>query len=60
MNIETGGILGLIVLILDVWAIVKTLESGVTTGKKVLWIVIILIFPLVGVIAWWFLGPRKR
>lgn len=60
MDIEIGGISGLILLILDVWAIVKVTQSSATTGNKVLWIVLILILPLVGLILWFFLGPRER
>ena len=58
MGIEVGGILGLIVLILDIWAIVKTLGSSAGTGAKVLWIVIILVLPVLGLILWLLLGPR--
>lgn len=58
MGIEVGGIFGLIVLILDVFAIVKVMNSGATTGTKVIWIVIILILPIVGLIAWYLAGPR--
>lgn len=58
MGIEVGGIFGLIVLILDVFAIVKVMNSGATTGTKVIWIVIILILPIVGLIAWYLAGLR--
>ncbi|MCO6411704.1 MAG: PLDc N-terminal domain-containing protein [Thiogranum sp.] len=58
MGIEVGGLLGLILLILDVWAIVKTVQSGAGTGAKVLWIVVILLLPLLGLILWFLLGPR--
>ena len=55
---EVGGILGLLVLIADVWAIVNIAQSSASTGNKVLWIVVVLILPVVGVILWFFLGPR--
>ena len=58
MGIEVGGIFGLIVLVLDIWAIVKTVQSGASTGAKVLWILAILIFPLVGFLAWLLFGPK--
>lgn len=58
MGMEVGGIVGLVLLILDIWAIVKTVESGAATGTKVLWIVVILVLPLLGLILWWFFGPR--
>jgi hypothetical protein len=42
-----------------VYAIVKTVGSGASTGTKVLWIVVILLLPLVGLILWWLLGPKS-
>jgi hypothetical protein len=59
MGIEVGGILGFIVLVLDVYAIVKTVGSRASTGTKVLWIVVILLLPLLGLILWWLLGPKS-
>ena len=59
MGIEITGLLGLIILVLDIWAIVKTIDSGGTTGMKVLWILLILILPVLGLIFWLLLGPKK-
>ena len=58
MGVEFGGILGLIILIADVYAIVKTVQSGASTGAKVLWIVLILVLPVLGLIIWLIAGPR--
>ncbi len=60
MGVEVGGILGLIVLVADIWAIVKTMESPVSTGSKVFWIFLILILPVLGLIIWLIAGPRGR
>jgi hypothetical protein len=59
MLMQYRGILGLIVLIADVWAIVNILQSAVDTGRKVLWIVVVLVLPILGVILWYFLGPKS-
>ena len=59
MGIEIGGILGLIVLIADIWAVVKTFQSPISTGAKVLWIVLILLLPVIGLIVWLIAGPRR-
>ena len=59
MSVEVTGLLGLIVLVLDIWAIVKTLDSTVTTGTKVLWVLLILILPVLGLILWLILGPKR-
>ncbi|WP_299397975.1 PLD nuclease N-terminal domain-containing protein [Pelagibius sp.] len=58
MGIEVGGFFGLLLLIANVWAIVKTVQSGASTGAKVFWIVLILVLPLIGLIIWLFAGPR--
>ncbi len=52
------GLFGLILLILNVWAIVKTVNSGASTGAKVFWVVLILIFPFLGFLLWLLFGPR--
>ncbi|NJN45465.1 MAG: hypothetical protein HC808_02075 [Candidatus Competibacteraceae bacterium] len=58
MDIEVGGFFGLLILIADIWAIISTVQSRASTGKKVLWIVLILLLPLLGLIIWFFFGPR--
>jgi Phospholipase_D-nuclease N-terminal len=58
MGFDYGGILGLIVLALDIWAIVKIIQGGGPTGKKVLWILLILVLPVIGLIIWLLAGRR--
>jgi len=58
MGIEIGGLFGLLLLIANIWAIVKTVQSGASTGAKVLWIVLILILPLLGFLIWLLFGPK--
>ena len=58
MDIEVGGFLGFIVLVLDIWAIIRIIKSGASTGSQVLWVLLILLLPVVGLIIWWFAGPK--
>lgn len=58
MGIEIGGIFGFLLLIANVYAIVKTVGSNASTGAKVFWVVLILVLPFLGFILWLFLGPR--
>lgn len=58
MGIEVGGLLGLIILILDVWGIIKVIQSSSGTGTKVLWVVIIMILPVFGLLLWILAGPK--
>lgn len=59
MGLEGIGIGGLLVLIANVYAIIKTLGSNATTGTKVFWIILILLLPILGVIIWFFAGPKS-
>ncbi|MCP5420675.1 MAG: PLDc N-terminal domain-containing protein [Gammaproteobacteria bacterium] len=58
IDINVSGVFSLLVLVADIWAIISTVQSSATTGRKVLWVVLILLLPLLGVILWFFLGPR--
>ncbi len=51
------GIIGLLILIADVYAIVKIVQSSAPGLNKVLWIVLVLLLPVVGLIIWYLLGP---
>lgn len=53
-----NGLGGLIVLIADVWALVNIFQSSADTGRKVLWVVLVIVLPVVGFILWYFLGPK--
>lgn len=52
------GLLGLIILIADIYAIYQIFTSGASTLAKLLWIVGVLVFPVVGFIVWLLAGPR--
>jgi hypothetical protein len=58
MGIEIGGILGLLVLIFNVWAIINIAQSSVSTGSKVFWIVLILLLPVIGLVIYALMGPE--
>lgn len=52
MGIEVGGILGLVILILNIWAIVKTIQSSLPNNMKILWVLVIILLPVIGFILW--------
>lgn len=52
------GLLGLIHLALIIWAVIKILGSAAGTGAKVLWILVVIVFPLIGFIVWLLAGPK--
>lgn len=53
------GFLGLIVLIADVYALYNIITSSASTGAKIGWSLLVLILPVVGLIIWFFAGPRS-
>ena len=53
-----GGLLGLIILAADIWAIVQIMRSGRTGGSKLFWILLILLLPVVGLLVWLVAGRR--
>ncbi|MCC5990901.1 MAG: PLDc_N domain-containing protein [Rhodobacteraceae bacterium] len=59
-NANYSGFLGILHLALVIWAAVSILGARVSTGRKVLWILLVLIFPVVGLIIWFLAGPRGR
>ena len=53
-----GTLVGLLILIGDIWAIVNVVQSRATSAQKVLWVLLILVLPLIGLVIWYFAGPR--
>jgi hypothetical protein len=51
-------IVGLLVLILDIYVIIQILSSGADTGAKLLWIILVLILPLIGPILYFLIGRK--
>ena len=58
MHFGYNGLIGLLVLAGDVWAIINIFQSSVSNEKKLIWIVAVVLLPLLGLVLWFFLGPR--
>ncbi len=56
----TTGIFGLIILILDIYAILMILQSSAKTIEKLIWALVVFLLPLLGLIIWYFAGPGKK
>lgn len=54
-----GKLLTLILIVLNILAVIDCLKSNKDTGKKALWIIIILILPYVGLILYYFVGKKQ-
>lgn len=56
--IDNLGILGVIHLVIVIWAVLNIVQSRSDVLPKALWIVFVLVLPVIGVIVWFFFGPR--
>lgn len=54
-----GGLFGLILLILVLVAALKTLNSSASNQEKIVWILILVFIPVIGLIVWFFMGPGE-
>lgn len=54
------SILGILILILDIIAIISVLGSNASVLAKLLWVVIILALPVLGMILYFLLGPGAK
>ena len=52
------GLFGLIFLIIVLWAAMHVLGSAANPLPKALWLVALLFLPVLGLIVWFFFGPR--
>lgn len=54
------SILGLLILVLDIFAIIKIIQSSASGTEKILWVLAVLFFPLIGLVVWFFVGPGGK
>ncbi|RMY96455.1 hypothetical protein D0862_08532 [Hortaea werneckii] len=54
-----GGIVGFIVLVLDVIVWMEVLQSNRPVSHKVFWCVLVFIFPIVGILIYWLFSNRE-
>jgi hypothetical protein len=54
------SLIGLVILILDIIALVSLLQSGADTATKILWALLIILLPALGMILYFLMGPGRR
>ncbi|KAI5917371.1 hypothetical protein F4810DRAFT_696817 [Camillea tinctor] len=54
-----GGIIGLIVLILDIIVFVEVLKSNRPPTDKLIWCLVVFFFPVIGMVIYFFFSNRK-
>jgi hypothetical protein len=50
----------LVVTVLDVIAIVSIVKSSADSGTKLLWCVLVILLPVIGMILYFVMGPGRR
>ena len=53
-------LIGVLVFVLDIIAIVSILKSSADSGTKLLWIVLVILLPFLGMILYFAMGPGRR
>ncbi|KAF8948986.1 hypothetical protein BGZ52_006316 [Haplosporangium bisporale] len=56
----SGGFLGLVILILDLIAVFEVLNSNRTVSSKLLWSLLIFLFPVFGLIIYFLFANREE
>ena len=54
------GLFGILVFILDIIAIVSIVKSSADTGTKLLWVVLVVLLPVIGMVLYFVMGPGRR
>ena len=54
-----NALIGLIILVVDVIAILDCVKSNKGTTKKIIWILVVLLLPVIGLVAYYLVGKKK-
>jgi hypothetical protein len=54
-----GGLIGLIIFVLDIVALVSILTGSGSTERKILWTLIVIFLPVVGMILYFLFGKNS-
>jgi hypothetical protein len=54
------SLLSLLIFVLDVVAVIDCLQNQKDTQKKILWVILILLLPLVGLILYYLMGKENK
>lgn len=53
------GIIGLVVLVVNIIVTVQIVKSAAAGGQKALWIILVWILPIIGLVLYFLLGKKK-
>jgi len=55
-----GGILAIGCLVVWIWALIDILKNEFTGLNKIIWLLLVIFLPLVGVICYYFIGMKQK
>jgi len=55
-----GGVLGFVVLVLDIIVFMEVLKSNRPPTHKLLWCLIVFLFPILGLVIYWLFSEREK
>jgi hypothetical protein len=55
-----GALIGLLIFIADIWAIINIINSSEKGSTKIIWVIVILLLPVIGLLIWLLAGPQSR
>jgi hypothetical protein len=58
MEGKMKGLLGIVILVLDVLAVLDCIKSNKSGGQKALWVIVILVLPVVGLVLYYLIGKK--
>jgi len=58
MGSTFNSLVALIILVLEIWAIINVVKSSTGSGMKIVWVLLIVLLPVLGLIIWSIAGPR--
>ncbi len=58
MNVGHNNLRGVLVLVGDIWAFISIFQSSASKERKLIWAIAVVLLPILGLILWYFLGPR--
>lgn len=58
MGPTMSGLISVIILGLDIWAILNVLKSHAEVRIKIIWVLVIIVLPVLGLLIWAIAGPR--
>jgi hypothetical protein len=59
MNFGYSSLLGVLILAGDIWAIINIFQSSASSERKLIWTIAVVLLPVLGLILWYFIGPRE-